>query len=244
MTKRFFFFKVISSLSFITFAFSFYKSIQMKKLFILALLVVSSISINAQKLKEGTAHYKIDYNMESDEGGMKGMLPTDANMSFKGDMFMVETTGGMFDQKTISDSKKQESILLMDMMGNKVAVKITKADIEKEKNKGTKPKVEIINETKTIAGYNCTKAIVKSEGAEPAEIWFTKDLAINNGFSQGYDGIDGMMLEYTIPQKMFTMKMTCTEIKADKVDDKLFEVPSDYKPMTKEELMKMSDGGH
>jgi hypothetical protein len=53
-----------------------------------------------------------------------------------------------------------------------------------------------------------------------------------------------MMLEYTIPQKMFTMKMTCTEIKADKVDDKLFEVPSDYKPMTKEELMKMSGGGH
>ena len=42
---------------------------------------------------------------------------------------------------------------------------------------------------------------------------------------------------------MFTMKMTCTEIKADKVDDKVFEVPSDYKPMTKEEFMKMSGGG-
>lgn len=216
----------------------------MKKLFILAWLTVCSVTLYAQKLKEGTAHYKIDYTMESDEGGMKGMLPTDANMSFKGDMFMVETTGGMFDQKTISDSKKQESTMLMDMMGNKVAVKITKADIEKEKNKGAKPKVEITNETKMIAGYNCTKAIVKAEGAEPAEIWFTKDLAINNGFSQGYDGIDGMMLEYSVSQKMFTMKMTCTEIKADKVDDKVFEIPSDYKQMTREELMKMSGGGH
>lgn len=107
----------------------------MKKLFILAWLTVCSVTLYAQKLKEGTAHYKIDYTMESDEGGMKGMLPTDANMSFKGDLFMVETTGGMFDQKTISNSKTQESTMLMDMMGNKVAVKITKADIEKEKTK-------------------------------------------------------------------------------------------------------------
>ena len=62
----------------------------MKKLFILACLTVCSVALYAQKLKEGTAHYKIDYTMESDEGGMKGMLPTDANMFFKGDMFSAD----------------------------------------------------------------------------------------------------------------------------------------------------------
>ncbi|MCB0848610.1 MAG: GLPGLI family protein, partial [Bacteroidetes bacterium] len=115
---------------------------------------------------------------------------------------------------------------------------------EKEKNKGKKPKVEITSDTKDIAGFKCTKAIVKSDEGTNVEIWFTKDIAVNNAFKEGYDGIDGLMMEYSVPQKMFTMKMTCTEVKPGTVDDKIFEIPSDYKLMTKDELMKMSGGGH
>jgi GLPGLI family protein len=216
----------------------------MKRIFCFILLTVISTTLFAQKIKEGTARFKIDYRMESDGGDMKAMLPTEALVSFKGDKFMVETTGGMFDQKVISDAKNQESVMLMDMMGNKMAVKTTKADIEKEKNKSGKPKVEITTDTKDIAGYKCTRAIIKTDDAEPMDVWFTKDIMVNNGFREGYDGIEGMMLEYTVNQKMFSMKMTCTEIKADKIDDKSFDIPSDYKMMTRDELMKMSGGGH
>lgn len=217
----------------------------MKKISLLAFALIACLNVFAQSpIKEGTAKYKIDYDLDADGQEMKAMLPTDMTMYFKGDKFVVETTGGMMDQKAITDSKKQETVLLMDMMGNKIAMKITKEDIEKQKNKNGKPKIEITSETKKIAGYDCKKAIAKMDDGTSVEIWFTKDIPVNNSFKEGYEGIDGMMMEYSVPQKMFTMKMTCTEVKSDKVDDKIFEIPSDYKMMTQEELMKMGGGAH
>lgn len=217
----------------------------MKKTLLLAFALFATTSLFAQtKVKEGTAKYKIDYDLDAEAQEMKAMLPTDLTIYFKGDKYAAETSGGMMDQKAVTDMKTQETTILMDMMGNKVAMKITKEDIEKEKNKGKKPKVEITSDTKDIAGFKCTKAIVKSDEGTNVEIWFTKDIAVNNAFKEGYDGIDGLMMEYSVPQKMFTMKMTCTEVKPGTVDDKIFEIPSDYKLMTKDELMKMSGGGH
>ncbi|MBS1763931.1 MAG: GLPGLI family protein [Bacteroidetes bacterium] len=217
----------------------------MKKITLLAFALLATVSMFAQtKVKEGTAKYKIDYDLDAEGQEMKAMLPSEMTMYFKGDKYAAETTGGMFDQKAVTNMKNQETIMLMDMMGNKVAVKISKDDIEKEKNKGKKPKVEITSDTKDIAGFKCTKAITTLDDGTKMEIWFTKDIMVNNAFKEGYDGIDGMMMEYSVPQKMFTMKMTCTEVKQGNVDDKVFEIPSDYKMMTKEELMKMSGGGH
>jgi GLPGLI family protein len=217
----------------------------MKKITLLAFALLATVSMFAQtKVKEGTAKYKIDYDLDAEGQEMKAMLPSEMTMYFKGDKYAAETTGGMFDQKAVTNMKNQETIMLMDMMGNKVAVKISKDDIEKEKNKGKKPKVEITSDTKDIAGFKCTKAIATLDDGTKMEIWFTKDIMVNNAFKEGYDGIDGMMMEYSVPQKMFTMKMTCTEVKQGNVDDKVFEIPSDYKMMTKEELMKMSGGGH
>jgi GLPGLI family protein len=216
----------------------------MKKIVSLSLaLSFFCCAIYAQtKLKEGSATFKIDYDLDAQTEQMRAMLPSDANIFFKGDKIVVETLGGFGEQRTITDSKKGESIMLMDMMGNKMAVKTTKADVDKELAKKGKPKVEITSETKTIAGYTCTKAIVTSSEGSPVDIWFAKDLAVNNSFNQGYEGINGMLLEYSVKNEMFNMKMFCTEIKAEKVDDAKFDIPSDYKMMSKDDLKKMRGG--
>ena len=54
----------------------------------------------------------------------------------------------------------------------------------------------------------------------------------NNGFK----GINGMLMQYTVVQQGLTMTMTVKEVKKAKVKGGLFVIPDDYEVKTMEEL--------
>ncbi|MEO5570464.1 MAG: DUF4412 domain-containing protein, partial [Bacteroidia bacterium] len=57
-----------------------------------------------------------------------------------------------------------------------------------------------------------------------------------------YKGIDGFPLQYKITQGGLIMQMSAKTVSKEKVDDALFTVPADYKPMTQEEMKKQFGG--
>jgi hypothetical protein len=141
-------------------------------------------------------------------------------------------------------------------MGNKIAVKQTKEEMEKEeakqKDKPADPKIEYVNETKMIAGYECKKAIVTTVGKdkkeEKTEMWYCDKFENPNKDGKGrgqsiMKGLKGVPFEYSGGQGGMKFKMVAKEVSVEPVPDSKFELSTEgYKMMTMEELKAMQGG--
>lgn len=225
----------------------------MNKLFsTLAVVALSALSLNAQ-IKEGSITYAMT---------MEGLPPEQAAMigdmelksTFKNGNSLTEMSSMMFTNQTLINDKGM--VMLMEQMGNKIAVKQTKEEMEKEeakmKDKPADPKIEYTTETKTIAGYECKKAIVtmvgKDKKEEKMEIWYSDKFENNNkegkGRGQGFmKGLKGMPFEYAGGQGGMKFKMVAKEVSVEPVADAKFELSTEgYKMMTMDELKAMQGG--
>ena len=225
----------------------------MKKLFTsLAVVALSALSLNAQ-IKEGI----ITYNMT-----IEGLPPEQAakvgdmelKSTFKNNKVLTEMSSMMFTNQTLIDDKGM--LMLMEQMGNKMAIKQTKEEMEKdaakEKDKPADPKIEYTSETKTIAGYECKKAIVtmvtKDKKEEKMDIWYSDKFENLNkeGKGQGQafmKGLKGMPFEYSGAQGPMKFKMVAKEVSIEPVADSKFVLSTDgYKMMTMDELKAMRGG--
>jgi len=208
-----------------------------KKLFsTLAVVAISIVSLNAQ-IKEGS----ITYDMK-----MEGLPPEQAAMmgdmelksTFKNGKSLTEMSSMMFTNQTLIDDKGMT--MLMEQMGNKIAIKQTKEEMAKEeakvKDKPTDPKIEYINETKTIAGYECKKAIItmvgKDKKEEKMDVWYSDKFENTNkegkGRGQGFmKGLKGVPFEYAGGQGGMKFKMLAKEVSVEPVADSKFELSTE-----------------
>ena len=150
----------------------------MNKLFsTLAVVALSVLSLNAQ-IKEGSITYAMTIEgLPPEQAAMIGDMEN--KVTFKNGKSLQEMSSMMFTNQTLTDDKGM--VMLMEQMGNKIAVKQTKEEMEKEeakqKDKPADPKMEYTTETKTIAGYECKKVIVtmvgKDKKEEKMDIWYS-----------------------------------------------------------------------
>ena len=198
---------------------------------------------------EGKIAYKI--NIKGDFSPQeKMMLPSEAVVYSKGEKSRMEMSMGFgMSTTTISNSKSGHSVSLMNILGSKYAIESNGKDSDKDAEDFIKnTKVEVTDESKTIAGYNCKKAIIyitdpKSKEVTPMEVWFTKEIDIDNVYVKGpFQKIEGAMLEFSLEQQGMNMNFQANLVSKESVDNKLFEVPEGCKTMTQQEMMKMMGG--
>jgi GLPGLI family protein len=219
----------------------------MKKIFLMTLAasaVLFSAPAKAQKkLSEGKITYEISFPGMQIDPQQAAMLPTESITYIKGDKSRSEQKMGMgMSQVVISDSKANSAVILMDMMGNKTAIKMTAAEMEKGEKE--KPQVKVLDETKEIAGYKCKKAEITDSKGNTSQVYFTKDIKGTQGGGKGlFKELDGFPMEFELKQQGMSMKFTVTNVSDEKVDDNLFAVPAGYKEMTLEEFQKSMGGG-
>lgn len=221
------------------------------KFIALAFVMIATIaSVSAQKGKgfAGTITYEITYDTPGLDASMKAQMPSEMTLYLKGNKMAQETKSAMFSQCVIVDSDSKTSIMLMDIpaMNKQVAMKISKEDMDKQLNEQPKVKVDLIDETKKIAGYNCKKAEVTS-GDNTITIYYTTEIGGDNmNWATQFKDIKGLLMEYSITENSqgmdITMKFTAKEVKEGKVKDSKFSIPSGYQELTKEEAKKMFGG--
>ena len=218
-----------------------------RKLMITLLIALSALYGQAQKLTEGKIVYEISFpDAELDEETL-GMMPKESVIFFKDNMLRMEMKMMGMSTIVISNSKDQSATTLMDMMGNKYAIKMSAEEIEKEKAKLATQKFEVktTSDTKEIAGFKCKKAIATTKDGQSLTIYYTNDiLAKNQGFNDQYKGIEGFPMEYQLSQNGMNMKFMAKSAAKEKVDAEKFTIPAEYKLTTREELSKMFGGGH
>lgn len=217
----------------------------MKK-FILSLLVATTATFSFGQEFQGTLTMSMEYeDLPAEMEMYESMLPKENIIKIKNEKSRVES--GAMGQTTIviTDTKKKTGVILMNMMGQKIAITMDSKDFDSKKEAESKTKTTITKETKTIAGYKCTKAIITDENGNDSEIWFTKDIPAIQGQNNKVPGkIDGYPMMYTVSDgKMGTVTMTVTKVDTKtKISDSEFETPEGYEEMTQEELKQMMGG--
>ena len=228
-----------------------HKTEKMKKIFLtLALALLSSVGAFAQ-LDQGSVSYQMDFTSDDPEMEMViGMMSgSHMDLYFKGENTRADVAmGSMMSMSTISNSKTENFLMLMDisMMGMKNGVKSTLGEMEKmNEEEEPKTEVQLLDETKTILGYPCKKAVVTSEDGMETTFWYTEDIQVNKR-GQNYlnEKVPGFPLEYEILQGGMIIKMVATsfEKKLDKKKAKTIfkmDIPEGYTEKTMEDISNM-----
>ncbi len=223
----------------------------MKKILLSLALIVGSITVNYAQIKEGHVTYKIDISTENPDMEMVvGMMQgSTLDIYFKEKMTRAEMKmGSMMNMTTISDEKSGKLLMLMSGMIGKKAISTTTEELS-SKDEKEKPKyeVELVDETKDIAGYKCKKAILTDEEGNESTFWYTEEIEVSKK-GQNYlnENVPGYPMQYEINNNGLVMGMTVTNITKElsKSDLKLFDmaIPEGYSEMTMEELQQMGMG--
>jgi len=215
----------------------------MKSLLSLSFFFVFCLFANAQAPFEGSVTAKLTAVSVPDEmKGMEAMFDQTITTYYKGELTRTETGNALGQTIIITDQKTQQVTLLMDMMGQKIAM-VEKMEPGDEMSAAPQLEVEganiqFTNDTKTIAGHTCKKAIVETVDEEvkfSTELWYCSD--INN--PAGGEKIPGMMMEYQISAEGIVMHYTVTEISLKQVDANIFTIPEGYELKSPEEMQQL-----
>jgi hypothetical protein len=234
----------------------------MKNIFLFSLVFLFQV-VNAQGvLKSGAITFSIS-GLDMDDPKSKQMNNPEMMEMFKNMMkytmyfnpdhqkMSIDVMNGMTKTQVYYDATKSKSTTYMDMMGKKYKM------IGEEAAPATteKPKVEVVYDktnTKKILDFDCYKATMKisnikqPENAKgkkaPSEMTLTcyitesispSKLTMNN---YGHN-LAGFPLEFIMETQGMKMNVTATSIEKN-VDVSVFEEPTGYKEVTKEEFEK------
>lgn len=218
------------------------------KNFILTLFLALSVtySLKAQ-LTEGHFTYTIDASSENPDMQMvTGMMQgSTLDIHFKDKITRSEMKmGSMMNIVTVSNENSGEILLLMSGMIGKNAILMTTEEVEALSEGKPEMNVELLDETKTIEGYLCKKAVLSDENGGESIFWYTEEIEISKvGQTYLNKEVPGFPMQYDLNNNGLKMTMTVSkfEKKLDKNIKSLFDmnIPEGYKTLTLEELEKM-----
>ena len=217
--------------------------------FVAAIVLFNSNTVMSGKPFEGVVTFKITYPDNKISESQMAMFPKLLTVSIKGSKARTDLEMSGMNTVEITDYIEKSKVALINMMGQKYAIKQTTADLEKEMAKEAKPTIELSSETKVIAGYTCKKAVVtvNDDGVKSTyEVFYTSELGSKmvNFDNPLYKDIDGVLLEFVLKNRDINMKFSATSIEKKSLPAKDFEIPSDYTLTTQEELKSKFGGGN
>ncbi len=216
-----------------------------KKIFLTVIAIAGMFAASAQ-ITEGSVTYSVAVEGVPPEQAsmMKGMELT---MMFKNKKSRADFSMSVMSTTTVSDDNG--SITLMEGMGQKTFTKMTKADLDKESKKSPEPKITYVDEKKTIAGYECKKAVIEVKDqkgeSQKVNVWYSEKLPYTGGGRMNqFKGLKGAPLEFETIQGPMKMRMTATKVSTTPVPDSEFVLSTEgYTEMKMDDLKKMQGGG-
>jgi len=190
----------------------------------------------AQKIfSEGVINYDVFVNGSEKPDGLYSVTVKN-NMSRRE---LLMNNG--FNNILISNQKTGSTITLNVDAENKYALTMTASQVAEQNQRFEKAVFSFTNQKKTIAGYASSAASVRYLNGEEANFYFTADLLPpHESFNILFPGLQGVPLEYEVKSnKDKSIRFVATAFETKIVDVKVFDIPKDYKIVSKEELEKI-----
>jgi hypothetical protein len=197
-------------------------------------------SENVKDMPQGIVEYSVTY-ISNKSSIPTNLLPKKATLKFKGNKSITSIEGfmGMFCFSNICDFKKYTNTMILKVMDNKYYYPGSKYEPPFFFDALTEINLEFKNETKTIAGFFCKKAIVsyKNNSRAPFEIYYTNQLKIKNpNKSNPFDQVDGLLVEFNIVLNNIEMHLIANKYKNENISDELFKIPKEYRKVSKQKI--------
>jgi hypothetical protein len=212
--------------------------------FFTILLVVGCIllvqAVNAQKkLTEGTISYDIIINTGTDKPQNADFFDGATSAVYiKGNRCRTDMISSLGTQSTIIDDTKNTITILKEFGEQKYMISLTPANW-KDANKRYEGVVFRYegNETKSIIGYSCKKAIGTLKDGTTFVVWYTPDLqAESNGCQYANKNLPGIAMQYETTLGNLKVTYTVSKISFSPVPSSKFDLPkSGFRIMTYEE---------
>ena len=211
----------------------------MKKIAICLLIILTSVISWGQGF-EGEVTYRISYkNLPDSIPAMyKAMLPKKTKLVIKNEWSKIEQNVLVAKVQIITNSKTKKNITLMRGMGQKIAI---------ESMDTTQPSASQFNVTKSkkikiIAGYKCTKTVLKDTSDNSITLWVTKDLPAYKNSNLPDMDLGGFPMEFSFEKEGMKLRMTARKVTKKKIKDSEFQIPEGYEKKTPEEMGEMMQG--
>lgn len=186
-----------------------------------------------QKISAGVIEYALSFPDQDPNGLMAGMLPEKTTLTFNENQQLAELSAGMgvFRTSMMVNNEQRRMDYHLSVLSKKLVSNLQEKDMAMF-NKEEKAMVLLLtDETDTIAGYPCKKAIAIYDAVDQPEIelWYTDRIEVKdpNWFGP-YKDIPGVLLRYSIVQYGMRMHLDATSITPGEVDPSRFVVKRDH----------------
>jgi hypothetical protein len=205
-----------------------------KKIYLACIVALFlSIQVFGQQHFRGIVVYSVSYPdsllMTSKD------LSSEITVSIYKKLVRTELLNSTHKSVIITDTEKGTSTLLLEIDGAKLAI-LTPA---KKNNTVSTSQVFTKKETKSIAGLTCRKSLVYKGGKTLSAYYSIMYKAPNTSMAEGYETIQGLLLEYEQLVNGFVVKYKAKSVKVCTLKLTDFQVPRDFKIVTGEELSKI-----
>jgi len=211
---------------------------------VIMLLFYSNL-FSQKKITDGTIVYDIVIEREGKSPAIadafKGAVTTVYLNGLRSRTDMISTLGT---ESTIYHAETGKAVILKEYSSQKLMITLTK-DNWTEMNKGSDDIVfENTGESKTVAGYNCKKAIAKLKDGKSYTVFYATELnAGKNEYNPVFTNLPGLVLEYEIVSGKTTFKYSLASINFDAVASSKFDFPkTGYRVMTYDENKNLKKG--
>jgi GLPGLI family protein len=162
----------------------------------------------------------------------------------KGNLSRAEVNSSQFSSVTIYDSKTGSGVILKEVNGQKLLIRLDEENWNQKNNRYTGLTFTKTGESKTIAGYSCSQAKTSTPGGFEITVFYTRDLIPENKtYDPQFKNLDGLPLEYELQKGNLHIKYTLASVNLNPVPASKFDIPtSGYREMTYEESLKLKTG--
>lgn len=191
---------------------------------------------------EGIVEYSMQFEGKDLSPEIRSMMPKEFTIYVKNSHSRLEMQTGMTDITVLGDNVSNSAVTLMNIMGNKVAIKTDSTQLNKALGQIGKFEIQYLEGKKEILGYDCKKALIIRE-SDTSEVWYTNELlpiypAVNQFLPEG----DWFPMEVRASQHGVGTIVTVEAIKEIPLADSLFEVPEGYKVMEQDMIRQKLQG--
>lgn len=183
--------------------------------------------------REGVIEYNLSFPEYDPNGLMAGMLPERTTLFFNREHQFTDLSAGMgvFRTCMVVNTLKRELNYHMSVMSKRIKSKLSEKDLPLFNEGSTALSIIYTDETDSIAGYPCRKALAIFNGLEQPEIelWYTDaiDIEAPNWFGP-YAEIPGVLLQYELVQYGMRMRLRATSVTPGPVEQERFQLKDAY----------------
>lgn len=200
-----------------------------KVLIIINLFLATNLIAQQRVVAECTVTYTISTDSTADIALQEMLKRSTKTVYIKGNDSRTDLVNPSFKQSVIYDKGTGEVIILREFGNNKVMNKLTKLEWV-EKNKSLEGvALSPTQETKTILGYQCKKAILNTKDGNSTVLYYATAIVPSvKEFEFQFKEVPGMVLEYELfdAKKKIKYTYTATKINLNPISANLFVEPT------------------